>query len=79
MCISCNSGLGLVLICICLQQKLQPNTANALRAAVPDLEDEDIEAMMRAPMRSFDPNQIQVRGMMYAGMTLTKHTNKEKL
>lgn len=41
------------------QQQLQPNTADALRAAVPDLEDEDIEAMMRAPMRSFDPNQIQ--------------------
>lgn len=41
------------------QQQLQPNTVAALRAAVPDLDDEDIESMMRAPMRSFDPNQIQ--------------------
>jgi hypothetical protein len=28
---------------------------------VPDLEEEDLEAMMRAPMRSFEPNQMQVR------------------
>jgi hypothetical protein len=44
-----------------VQQQLQPNTAQALRRAVPDLEDEDIQAMMRAPMRSFDPNNLQVR------------------
>jgi hypothetical protein len=43
-----------------LQQQLQPNTAAALRTAVPDLEEEDLDAMMRAPMRSFEPNQIQV-------------------
>jgi hypothetical protein len=42
------------------QQQLQPNTAAALKAAVPDLEEEDFEAMMRAPMRSFEPNQMQV-------------------
>lgn len=42
------------------QQQLQPNTVAALRAVVPELEDDDIQAMMRAPMRSFDPNQIQV-------------------
>lgn len=41
------------------QQQLQPNTAAALKAAVPDLEEEDFEAMMRAPMRSFEPNQMQ--------------------
>jgi hypothetical protein len=44
-----------------LQQQLQPNTAAGLRTVVPDLEEEDLEAMMRAPMRSFEPNQIQVR------------------
>lgn len=44
------------------QQQLQPNTVAALRAVVPDLQDDDIEAMLRAPMRSFDPNQIQVIG-----------------
>lgn len=43
------------------QQQLQPNTAAALRVAVPELEDEDLEAMMRAPMRSFEPNIVQVR------------------
>lgn len=43
-----------------LQQQLQPNTAAALRTAVPDLEEEDLDAMMRAPVRSFEPNQIQV-------------------
>jgi hypothetical protein len=48
------------------QQQLQPNTVATLRAAVPDLEDEDIESMMRAPMRSFDPNQIQVGVLLTA-------------
>jgi hypothetical protein len=47
---------------VCPQQQLQPNTAAALRAAVPALESDDLEAMMRAPMRSFEPSQMQVRG-----------------
>lgn len=50
------------------QQQLQPNTVAALRAVVPELEDDDIQAMMRAPMRSFDPNQIQVGALHCASV-----------
>jgi cyanate lyase len=41
------------------QQQLQPNTAAALQKAVPALTAEDINDMMRAPLRSFDPNNLQ--------------------
>jgi hypothetical protein len=44
-----------------LQQQLQPNTVQALRKAVPALTDADVAAMMRAPMRSYDPTIMQVR------------------
>lgn len=44
-----------------LQQQLQPNTAAALQKAVPALTSDDIDDMMRAPLRSFDPNNLQVR------------------
>jgi hypothetical protein len=44
-----------------VQQQLQPNTVSALRKAVPELTEADVQAMMRAPMRSYDPTIMQVR------------------
>lgn len=44
-----------------MQQQLQSNTVDALRKAVPALTDADVQAMMRAPMRSYDPTILQVR------------------
>eukprot|EP00882_Tetradesmus_deserticola_P013753 GHRQ01014606.1.p2 GENE.GHRQ01014606.1~~GHRQ01014606.1.p2 ORF type:complete len:106 (-),score=13.97 GHRQ01014606.1:3-320(-) len=44
-----------------MQQQLQANTVSALRKAVPALTDADVQAMMRAPMRSYDPTILQVR------------------
>eukprot|EP00882_Tetradesmus_deserticola_P003674 GHRQ01003888.1.p1 GENE.GHRQ01003888.1~~GHRQ01003888.1.p1 ORF type:complete len:205 (+),score=67.59 GHRQ01003888.1:94-708(+) len=41
------------------QQQLQANTVSALRKAVPALTDADVQAMMRAPMRSYDPTILQ--------------------
>lgn len=43
------------------QQQLKPDTAVALRRAVPALTDDDVAFMQRAPFRSFDSNIIQVR------------------
>jgi hypothetical protein len=43
------------------QQQLQPNTVAALRAAVPGLTEADVGAMMAAPYRSFNPDNLQVR------------------
>ncbi len=43
------------------QQQLRPETAQKLRQAVPGLQEADLEEMMRAPRRAFDPNILQVR------------------
>jgi hypothetical protein len=53
--------LLLAALLLFLQQQLQPNTVQALRKAVPALTDADVAAMMRAPMRSYDPTIMQVR------------------
>ena len=37
-----------------MQAQLKPHTAAKLKAALPDLDDADVEAMQGAPMRSFD-------------------------
>eukprot|EP00877_Chromochloris_zofingiensis_P014039 jgi/Chrzof1/888/Cz01g32230.t1 len=47
------------MLCLLLQQQLQPNTVEALRKAVPTLSETDINEMTHAPYRSFDPNNIQ--------------------
>ncbi|KAK1289501.1 Cyanate hydratase [Acorus calamus] len=41
------------------QAQLQPGSAAALRAALPDLTDALVEEMMRPPMRSYDPRLVQ--------------------
>lgn len=46
------------------QQQLQPGTAKALAAVVPGLTDDDLTAMMAAPMRNFDPDVLQVRALL---------------
>lgn len=56
---------------VCLQQQLQPNTVAALRKAVPGLKDADVNQMMRAPMRCYDPNNMQV-GSRGAGAAVTQ-------
>eukprot|EP00879_Flechtneria_rotunda_P012693 GHRR01013254.1.p1 GENE.GHRR01013254.1~~GHRR01013254.1.p1 ORF type:complete len:143 (+),score=41.06 GHRR01013254.1:226-654(+) len=64
------------------QQQLQPNTAEALRKAVPALTDEDVDAMMRAPLRTYDPNALQVNSTSCkccnsaAQQTCLMHTGK---
>jgi len=41
------------------QAQLKPSTEEALRRVVPALSDDNIAAMRRCPMRSFDPNIVQ--------------------
>jgi cyanate lyase len=41
------------------QAQLKPETVASLRSAVPQLDDAQIEAMMRPPMRSYDPTLLQ--------------------
>ncbi|CAK9150990.1 unnamed protein product [Ilex paraguariensis] len=41
------------------QAQLKPETAPKLRAALPELSDEFVEEMMRAPLRSYDTELIQ--------------------
>ncbi|KAK9282624.1 hypothetical protein L1049_010843 [Liquidambar formosana] len=41
------------------QAQLKPETSPKFRAALPGLPEELLEEMMRAPMRSYDPNLIQ--------------------
>ncbi|GLJ53865.1 hypothetical protein SUGI_1150240 [Cryptomeria japonica] len=41
------------------QAQLKPNTVESLRKAVPSLKDDHIAAMMRPPMRSYNPNILQ--------------------
>ena len=42
------------------QAQLKPGTVDAIRKAVPGLTDQHISIMQRCPMRSFDPQLIQV-------------------
>jgi len=41
------------------QAQLKPDTAPLLLAALPDLPEDLVREMMRAPLRSYDPNLIQ--------------------
>lgn len=41
------------------QAQLKPETAPKLKAALPHLSDEQLHAMMQAPLRSYDPNLVQ--------------------
>ncbi|KAK7354927.1 hypothetical protein VNO80_14169 [Phaseolus coccineus] len=41
------------------QAQLKPDTAPLLLAALPDLPEDHVREMMRAPLRSYDPNLIQ--------------------
>uniref|UniRef100_A0A0C9S463 Cyanate hydratase n=1 Tax=Wollemia nobilis TaxID=56998 RepID=A0A0C9S463_9CONI len=41
------------------QAQLKPETVDCLRKAVPGLQDDHIKAMMRPPLRSYDPNLVQ--------------------
>lgn len=41
------------------QAQLKPETAAKLRTALPDLPEELLDEMMKAPLRSYDPNLIQ--------------------
>lgn len=41
------------------QAHLKPETASALKAAVPALSDDLLAAMQEIPMRSFDPTVVQ--------------------
>ena len=66
------------------QAQLKPSTAEKLKAAVPGIGAEDLLAMQRAPMRSFDPTIMQepliyrlVEAMQHYGAGI-KHLVNEK-
>jgi cyanate lyase len=42
-----------------VQAQLKPDTAPKLQKAVPELSDDVIEEMKKAPLRSYDPTIIQ--------------------
>ena len=48
------------------QAQLSPRAAALLKVAVPGISEEDLVAMQKVPMRSFDPEMMQVkRGTLY--------------
>ncbi|XP_054800525.1 cyanate hydratase isoform X2 [Prosopis cineraria] len=66
------------------QAQLKPETAPKLRAALPDLPDQLVHEMMKAPMRSFEPNLIQEptiyrlnEAVMHFGESIKEIINEE--
>ncbi|KAG2727832.1 hypothetical protein I3760_01G177600 [Carya illinoinensis] len=66
------------------QAQLKPETAPKLKAALPELTDDDLQEMMRPPMRSYDPNLIQEptiyrlnEAVMHFGESIKEIINEE--
>lgn len=46
------------------QAQLSPRAAELLKAAIPGISNEDLTTMQKVPMRSFDPQMMQVQNIL---------------
>jgi cyanate lyase len=57
------------------QAQLKPDRVERLRAAVPDLSDEDVKVMQRVPFRSYDPS-IATEPLVYRMQEAVLHNGE---